>query len=60
MQFKKIEDFCSELEMHVREQEIYTSKDSIFVDNPPFDPNVDDDALLERIVFFFRSKISAL
>ena len=55
MQFKKIEDFCSELEMRVREQERYTSKDSIIVDNPPFDPNVDDDALLELIVFFIKT-----
>ena len=54
MQFKKIEDFCSELEMHVREQEKYTSKDFLVVDNPPFDPNVDDDALLELIVFFIK------
>ena len=30
----------------------YTSKDSIIVHNPPFDLNVDDDALLEWIVLF--------
>ena len=51
----KIEDFCSELEMPVREQERYTSKDSIIVDNPPFDPNVDYDALLELIVFSLKN-----
>ena len=54
--FKNIKDFCSELEMRVREQERYTSKDSIIIDNPPFVPNVDDDALLELIVFFFIKK----
>ena len=43
-----------ELEMRVREQERYTSKDSIIIDNPPFDPNVDNDALLELIVFFIK------
>ena len=52
MQFKNIKDFCSELEKRVREQERYTSKESIIFDNPPFDPNFDDDALLELIVFF--------
>ena len=46
MQFKNIKDFCSELEVRVREQERHTSKDSIIIDNPPFDPNVDDDAIL--------------
>ena len=51
VQFIKIEDFCSELEMRVQEQERYTSTDSIVVDNPPLDPNVDEDAILERIVF---------
>ena len=30
------------------------SKDSIIIDNLPFDPNVDDDALLELIVFFIK------
>ena len=54
VQFKNIKDFCSELEMRVREQERYTSKDSIIIDNPPFDPNLDDDALLELIVFFIK------
>ena len=45
--------------MSVREQERYTSKDSITVDNPTFDQNVDDDALLGRL-FLFYWKISAL
>ena len=52
VQFKNIEDFCSEREIRVREQESHTSRDSILVDIPPFDPNIDDDAFLGRIVFF--------
>ena len=38
--------------MRVREQERHTNRDSILVNNPPFDPNMDDDAFLGRIVFF--------
>ena len=49
--YGELKDFVDELDIRVRQQERYTSKDSIIVDNPPFDPR-DERRFLSNVIHF--------
>lgn len=49
----ELSDFCKELDERLREQERYSSKDSIIINNPPYDPK--DCELISNTVNFFKT-----
>ena len=52
--FVELSDFCKELDQRLREQERYSSKDSIIINNPPYNPR-DDEKLISNPINFFRT-----
>ena len=49
--FVELSDFCKELDQRLREQERYSSKDSIIINNPPYNPR-DDEKLISNTINF--------
>ena len=47
-------DFCKELDQRLREQEPYSSKDSIIINNPPYNPR-GDEKLISNTMNFFKT-----
>ena len=52
--FVELSDFCKELDQRLREQERYSSKDSIIINNPPDNPR-DDEKLISNTINFFKT-----
>ena len=55
-QLAEVWDFISAIDVRLRHQERYLSKDSIIIDNPPFDAR-NPDSFFQGNVGFFESTI---
>ena len=52
--FMEFGDFGKELDQRLREQERYSSKDSIIINNPPYNPR-DNEKLISNTINFFKT-----